>query len=291
MLNVTDLLTRAERAIEESVTITPAMGYSWLRSAMLEIGLAAGVLESVTLLLDADEWQALPSDFVREIELCESGRRYQGRWQIRAGRIKASYSGAYTLYYLRLPGPLTHIQNDIVNVLGLTAPGTLDTLIFFCNTYKAAHNAHLADTTVHLAADAVNVIIAADASDLATAITLLTEARTDFNAHRLRTQAHIYGDTRNAVSSPVPTTLASALTLAGELVEDFPRHLESGLPHVAFEECFVTYLAWRHKFNQEQNPPRQDKLYGQFVKALEQARRTYDPLPRSKGMAGGFVER
>lgn len=115
----TEILSMASYHTEgDTIGNTEGLKYinEWL---LMDLGGDAGIVDSEDIAIaTADEWKALPSDFIRETEILRDGepywgtfygQNYRGDFDIRNGQIRFPYAGTYTVYHIRRPAAISAI--------------------------------------------------------------------------------------------------------------------------------------------------------------------------------------
>lgn len=271
MVSIADIKTRAQKFLPSNYTITDADAYEWANDAINDVGSDASVEGLHIYAATADVKYSLPSDFVDVVKVFDSDGDEYTDYEIANGYIEFGTDDTYELWHRRLPGPLTHKQDDTANVVTTDIAEDEDTLVALANALKAAHNTHIASTTYHLAADSTNAVTSNNSTDEASAITLINELKGDLVAHRSQTGVHVGTDINVEVQYADADDSASAYLLANELKQRLNLHLHSGLTHQAYHRAIALYLAYQYRTTQKPDSNHASLLYSQYLAAKADA--------------------
>ena len=214
---------------------------------------------------------ALPTDFVSVVKVLDSDGDAYTDYEISNGYVEVGGADTYELWHRRLPGPLTHKQDDTANVVTTAVASTTATLVALVNAEVTAYEAHRLSTAFHLAADSTNAVTSSVATNEATAITRLNELRTDLIAHAIQAGVHVGNDLHLAVRYAAATDAATAYSLANEIKHRLNLHLTSGLLHQAFHRAIALYLAYQYRVTQKPDSTHAAMLYSQYLAAKADA--------------------
>jgi hypothetical protein len=236
----------------------------------------------------ADVKYSLPSDFISVVEVLDSDGDEYTEYDVANGYIEFGTDDTYEMRYRRLPGPLTHKQDDTANVVTTDVAEDEDTLVALANALKAAHNAHIASTTYHLVADSTNAVSATDATDEDGAILIINELKDDIVAHASQSGVHIGTDVHIEVQYADADDSDTAYLLCNELLHRLNFHLRSGLLHQAFHRAIALYLAYMYRVVQKPDSTHAALLYSQYLSAKADAGMTTGAYSRGTEKIKGW---
>jgi len=90
----------------------------WL---LMDLGNDAGMVDSESIVVTtANEWKALPVDFVEELEITKDAQpywgsfyngQYNGSYDLRNGQIRFPYAGTYVIWHIRRPAAIAALTD------------------------------------------------------------------------------------------------------------------------------------------------------------------------------------
>jgi hypothetical protein len=219
----------------------------------------------------ADVKYALPSDFVDVVKVLDSDGDLYDSYDVANGYIEFSATDTYELWFKRLPGPLTHKQDDTADVVTTAVAEDEDTLVALVNAEVDAYEAHRPSTSLHVAADNTNAVTESEATDEATAIARLNDLRTQLIAHAIQSGVHVGNDLHLTIHNAAATDAATAYLLANEILYRLNFHLTSGLVHQAYHLAIASYLAYQYRVTQKPDSNHATMLYSRYLAAKADA--------------------